>query len=386
MKIARITTRLNVGGPAIQAINLTVRLAKLGHECLLISGDSPEHEGDMKRMLWPFHCPERARHIRIPTLRREIDLRRDFQAFREILFWLRKERPDIVHTHMSKAGLLTRFAALFVWSRPKLIHTFHGHTFHSYFGKWKTKLFIWLERLLALWTDRIVVISDSQKCELVDDYKIAPANKVEVIPLGFDLEPFLKLPQMRFDDWWRGDKNAISIGIIGRLTAIKNHELFFDFIEELEKHLACEIHVIGDGERREIGDYIVRKKLVSSVTLHGWVPYNDMPAIYKLLDVVVCSSHNEGTPVTLIEAMAAGRLVIATPVGGVPDLIGRDFGRGVYLDPDNIKASVSDLMKCIHSKSYIKIIDRARDYVKENHGLDQLIKNINGLYWRLKIC
>jgi glycosyltransferase involved in cell wall biosynthesis len=263
---------------------------------------------------------------------------------------------------------------------PKLIHTYHGHIFHSYFSPLKTKIIIAIERFLARFTHTIIAVSESQKKELVETYRIAPAHKVRVIPNGFDLEQFLKLKPMLHDKKWKGKKNRVAVGIVGRLALVKNHELFFKFCDELSKHMAIEAHIIGDGERLEEiskmkhSNYLVRIWPV-------WIEHYKMFLAYEGLDIVVNSSKNEGTPAALIEAMAAGRLVVATPVGGNVDLIEcHNFGRGWFLYEDNMSKTIDWLVRSIENGDYKRISARAREYVKKHHSLDRLVNDIEGLY------
>jgi len=378
MKILRIITRLNVGGPAIQAINLITELQKLGYETVLVTGISPKHEGSMDKILFK---KSKSNFIVIASLVREINPKKDYYAFRALVRVIRREKPDIVHTHMAKAGLLGRAATLWVrlfyGHRAKLIHTYHGHVFHSYFGWWKSKLFVWLERIVGWWTDAIVVISESQRKDIVEGYKIVPKRKVRLIPLGFDLDRLLELGQ--FEKKWE----ALRIGIIGRLTAIKNHELFFDFIKSLEKHFTVFSYVIGDGERRQELEKIAKEKGIRARFV-GWIVYKSMPELYGNLDLIVCASKNEGTPVALIEAMAAGRLVVSTPVGGVVDLIGLKQERGYYLYEDSIWITVEMLKMDLKDSYYKGKIERAREYVTKNYGLDRLVADIDNLYKKMK--
>lgn len=387
MKILRTITRLNTGGPAIQAIDLTAELAKLGHSTLLISGLCPKHEDDM----WSYYLDKTrglsvslAKYRYLPSLKREMNLRNDYLTLKRLIHIIRREKPDIIHSHMSKAGLLTRVAALWVRIRYgykfKLIYTFHGHVFHSYFGKWKSRLFVWLEWVLARWTDTIVAISPSQKKELVNHYKIASADKVRVIPLGFNLVSRLL---MIAPLWWENtEKATLRVGIIGRLTAVKDHELFFDFIEELMRFFLVKVFIFGDGERKsKLVQKVAWRGLSSVINFEGWVDYGRVLCdIYERLDLVVLTSKNEGTPVTLIEAMAAGKLVVSTKVGGIEDLVGKDAERGIYLYRSDIGGTARFVHDTLNSGRYKGIVKRAREFARKNYRLDRLVEDIVKLY------
>jgi glycosyltransferase involved in cell wall biosynthesis len=371
MKVMRIITRLNTGGPSIQAMNLSAELTRLGHDCTLLFGRCSDHEGSMEHELY---STRNYWAWQIPDLRRDLSWSQDMKAFKDIRMRMTNMKPDIVHTHHAKAGALARLAALFVSPMPKLIHTYHGHTFHSYFSPLKTKLIILIERFLARFTHAIVAISESQKKELVETYRIAPAHKVRVIPNGFDLSRFLELEPMFHNKRWKGTNNRVAIGIIGRIAPVKNHDLFFEFCSELAKHFAVEIDVIGDGDGRE--EMLMKYQ---EVKFTRWYPHWQMPEVYKYLDIIVNSSKNEGTPTVLIEAMAAGRLVVATPVGGNKDLMGMDGGRGIYLHEDNLDMTIRQIKHWLDGGLHI-MLNEAREYVRKNHSLDRLVKDIEGLY------
>jgi len=368
MRILRIITRLNIGGPAIQAVDLTRELIKRDHDCKIIFGKESINEGRIS-----FNVQARTL-IQLNDLKREINIIDDYYAFRNIRRYIKTYKPDIVHSHMSKSGFLSRLACLTIpkKDRPKMIHTFHGHVFHSYFGWFKTRLFIWIERFLARYTDAIICISKQQKKEIVG-LAIGANKKARVTALGFVLEPFLKLIPSDM-------RPSLSVGIIGRLVNIKNHELFFEFVEALRNEFYPKkiyAYVIGDGERR--GELEV-KYSSEFVNFTGWVKHNELPAWYEKLDIVVCSSKNEGTPVSIIEAMASGCLVVSTPVGGCIDLIGKSE-RGIYLfDP---KATADYLKYLILTGEYKGILDEAREYIKENYQLERLVDDIENLYKEL---
>ena len=382
MKILRIIARLNVGGPSIQVIDLVGKLADVGHETVLLTGPCPEEEGSMETLYFE-ECAGKGSITFVPALQREIDFRKDWIAFRALVGIIRRERPDIVHTHTAKAGLLGRLAALhcrlFHGHKIKLFHTFHGHVFHSYFGKLTSRAFIWLERIVALWTDAVIAISLEQKKDLVGRYKIAPARKVEAVRLGFDLEELLELEPISGGDMelW-----CLNVGIIGRLTDIKNHELFFAFIKALSRYYPVHAHVYGEGSReRELKE---KAGLIEDgylkISFSGWFDYVKRADIYRDLDIVVCSSRNEGTPVVLIETMAAARLVVSTDVGGVRDLVGANGQRGYYLSETDPSSTADYMRQVLFENRYEGVIREARRFVMANYRLERLVVDIRKLY------
>ena len=375
MKILRIITRLNVGGPALQALSLTEELSKRGHEILLIIGAC-----DTDEKLIDIDLLEKIKTSKIwlGSLKREISLVNDYHAFKHIRRSIKNYKPNILHTHMSKAGFLARLAALSIRkkNRPKIVHTFHGHTFHSYFGWLKGFIFRRIEIFLANRSDAIIAISKGQAEELTD-YGI-PLRKIRIIPLGFDLTEFLKIDKRIFD--YFGSNGILRIGFVGRLAPIKNLDLFVRVIEELRKLFSVEVYIAGNGNKEEKSKL---EPISDLIIIQRWFDRKELIDFYNMVDIVICTSKNEGTPVGLIEAMASGRLVMSTPVGGVKDLLGRG-NRGIYIYEDMLKLVINRLKILLEDdNAYKYLVYNARSYVKKVHNLDKLVNNIEGLYLKL---
>jgi len=376
MKILQILTRCNVGGPTIQVIDLHKELTKRNHKVLTYFGFVEDDEGKEfeHKAIDTFGLKQICFD---PYLKREISFENDWKVYQSIKRMIKNFKPDIIHGRMSKASASARLAVLSMpkVERPKTVHTYHGHTFHSYWGRTKGFVFRNIERFLNKRTDRIIAISNSQYDDLVNKYRVSSKEQTRIIPLGFDLSELLGIEE-------RKDSIYLNVGIIGRLNEIKNHELFFDFIRELKKTFTGKIirgFIIGDGERKEYLKY-KSKDIRESIYWVGWRGHNQVIDYLKELDIVVCTSKNEGTPVSLIEAMAAGRLVISTPVGGCADLLGCREHRGIYLYEDELKLTILALKSSLGSGYYKDIIKNARQYVKENHQLDRLVDDIENLY------
>jgi glycosyltransferase involved in cell wall biosynthesis len=350
VKILRLIARLNTGGPAIHSILLTQGLNGGRFTSRLITGTVSAGEGDMgyfaeSRGVFP---------IVIPDLGREISLFKDLRALWRIYRIFCAEKPDIIHTHTAKAGSLGRLAGVLYnlivlclghSRRAKLVHTFHGHVFHGYFSPWKSRLMVLVERLLALLSHRIVAVSETVKVDLVEVYKICRGEKVRVIPIGLDLSwvDDLVEHQGALREEFHIPPHALTVGIIGRLTPIKNHRFFFTAARSFQRD-DLRFVAVGDGELRGDLQQMVRGLgLEGRVVFTGW--QKEPAKIYADLDVVCLTSLNEGTPVSLIEAMAAGRPFVATDVGGVRDLmVGCQtihpsgfliFSNGILVSPDD---------------------------------------------------
>ena len=229
-KILRIINRFNIGGPTYNATFLTRYLGD-EYETILIGGNHEEGEADSLHILEEYGVEP----ILIDEMQRIPSFKSDRAAYKRIKQIIEEFKPDIVHTHAAKAGALGRKAA-FACNVPVVVHTFHGHVFHSYFGKIKTFIFKFIERRLASKSDGIIAISEIQKRELSEIHKICPASKIQVIPLGFDLEKFhlnkeenRSITRKRFNL----EEDEIAIAIVGRLAPIKNHSMFLDVIEQV---------------------------------------------------------------------------------------------------------------------------------------------------------
>lgn len=329
-KILRIINRFNIGGPTYNAANLTKFLPE-EYETLLVGGMKDESEDGSEHILNELEIKPRY----IKHMHRSINLIDDYKGYREIKALIKEFQPDIVHTHASKAGTLGRLAA-YKMNVPVIVHTFHGHVFHSYFGKVKTSLYKSIERYLARRTSKIVAISEIQKNELSQIHKIAPSNKFEVVNLGFNLKKFTENKEgkrVKFRSEFGISENEIAIGIVGRLVPIKNHALFIRAIANLRANGVNNIRafIIGDGELRdelsvlcqELGlDHSWNNSTSATIQFTSWI--KDMDQAYPGLDVVALSSLNEGTPVTLIEAQACGLPIVSTNVGGIEDIVQKE--------------------------------------------------------------
>lgn len=394
-KILRIIARMNIGGPAIQAVLLTEGLDRNRFDSLLVHGKISKGEGDMI-----YYARERKikSHF-VPGLKRELDLFSDLAAFKAIYNIIKSEPPDIIHTHTAKAGALGRLAGIlynflhpFRGKQIKLIHTFHGHIFEGYFNKFKTKLFIFIERFLALFTSKIITVSETTKDELIS-LNICGEDKIIVIPLGFELENFLGIPLK--------NNNTFNIGIVGRLVPIKNHRLFLEAAARVLKdspQMKLRFKIIGDGElKEELKKYACKLHITESIDFLGW--QKDLAGIYSHLDIVALTSLNEGMPVSLIEAMASSRAVVATDVGGVNDLLGKEIDidvgpdagfvimqRGILVkrcDPISFGNALNFILRDDKLRQGMGLL--ARNFVKTTFTKNRLIKDVENLYGIL-IC
>jgi len=331
-KVLRIINRFNLGGITYNVSYLS-RYMPAEYETLLIGG--PEEEGEESSLYIPQSLGLKPQII--DELRRSINPLGDYYAYKRIKKIIREFKPDIVHTHASKAGAIGRLAAIHC-KVPVIVHTFHGHVFQGYFGTFKTKVFKAIESYLAKKSSAIVAISNIQKQEISGQHKICLPAKMHVIPLGFDLNRFTENKTEKrnsFRTKYLLKDDEIAIGIIGRLAPIKNHYLFIDAIDFVLKHTNKKIKafIIGDGEtKQELLAYTAQKQIscatgpdgTKTIVFTSWI--REVDWALAGLDLVALTSKNEGTPVSLIEAQAASRFIITTNVGGIQDILHPDCG------------------------------------------------------------
>ncbi|HEX3280228.1 MAG TPA: glycosyltransferase [Pyrinomonadaceae bacterium] len=407
-KIVRVIARLNVGGPAKHVVWVTHGLSAPQFDSLLVAGTVPPGEEDMGYFadqlgVAPVFLPEMSREV---SLKDAITVWKLYRLFR-------REQPDIVHTHTAKAGTVGRLAGmLYRWLTPatllgrprrcRFVHTYHGHIFHSYYGPAKTRFFLSIEKMLArLVTDRIVVISEQQRREINEEFAVGGAKQFAVIPLGLDLGVYANWQERR--DTFRKELNAgaedILVGIVGRLTEIKNHELFLRAAALFKQQFAAGLKqavrfvVIGDGHlRHKLEQQAQELGLKEDLTFVG--SRRDPENFYPALDIVALTSLNEGTPLTLIEAMANARPVISTGVGGVVDLLGPVSAsndgafilceRGVRTRPNDASGFASGLAQLIGSESLRREMgERGLQFVLSHYSKERLLADIKNLYAEL---
>lgn len=329
-RVLRIINRFNLGGPTYNAALLTKHLSP-DFETLLIGGEAEESEESSEFILDQLGIEGKI----IDEMQRDLGFANDRTAYRKIKQIIKDYKPDIIHTHASKAGAIGRAAGI-AYGKAKMVHTFHGHVFHSYFGTIKTNFYKNIERTLALKTDKIIAISNRQKIELWKKHRICSADRIAVIPLGFELEKFQQNQEEKrkvFRQKFKLEDAEVAIGVIGRLAPIKNHPLFIDAFQQLQQQTTQKVRafIIGDGEEAEYLKSYAKDLNITfandqenfdrNTQLHftSWI--KNIDEVNAGLDIIALSSNNEGTPVSLIEAQAAGKPIVSTKVGGISNIV-----------------------------------------------------------------
>ena len=383
-KILRIINRFNLGGPTYNAAYLTKYLEK-DYQTLLIGGKHEKSETSSMHILNNIGV----KPIIIPEMQRTINPVLDKIALKKIKKIIRDFQPDIVHTHAAKAGAIGRKAAHDLGVK-QIYHTFHGHVFHSYFGKIKTNIYKKIERDLAKKCTKIIAVSEIQKQELSETHNICSKEKIEVIPLGFDLRKFYEnkeIKRTKFREKWKIKGNEIAIGIIGRLVPIKNHHFFIDVVQKaiaLSKK-KLRIFIVGDGEYKE---NIIQKvksyeldystdDTIAAIQFTSWI--KEIDEVNAGLDIVCLCSLNEGTPVSLIEAQASGNPIVTTSTGGIENIVIENKTALISKNNDQ-ETFLSNLLTLINSRELrLKFSKLAIEKSKEFH-YSYLIKSIKKLY------
>jgi glycosyltransferase involved in cell wall biosynthesis len=407
--VVRITARLNVGGIARHVTWLSAGLRPFGYDTLLVTGTVPAGEEDMS----DFTRAEGVEPLYIPEMSREISPK-DLVTLWKLYRLFCRVRPAIIHTHSAKAGTVGRLAGWmyrwFTWGtligrprRCRVVHTFHGHIFHSYYGRLKTRLFLTIEKFLARFaTHRIVVISPQQLQEICLTYGVGRADQFRIVRLGLDLEPFVKYelrrPLLRAE--LCADADEILVGIVGRLTEIKNHEMFLQVAAQWRaayqaRHPRVRFVIVGNGHlRQQLEQRAAQLGLGDALVFLG--NRTDPDVFFAGLDIVALTSLNEGTPLTLIEAMANARPLISTAVGGVVDLLGaaqdgmpggagwKTCEHGVSVESGQVEGFCEGLASLVRDAgARTQLGERGRAFVQERYSRERLLRDAAELYGEL---
>ncbi len=390
-RVLRILNRLIIGGPALNATYLTRYMAP-EFETMLVIGGKDDHEQDADHITDYLGIDATV----IPEMKRSIQPINDSIAYQKVKALIQKFKPDIVHTHAAKSGLIGRLAAD-ACKVPVIVHTFHGHVFHSYFNKVATGAFIQIERYLAKRSSGIIAISKTQKEELAYKYKICPADKIQTIPLGLDLDKFMIWQERKrdiFRDKYGIQPDEIAIGIIGRIVPVKNHSFFVEVAAKLQAQTQKKLRflVIGDGDMRTQMEtefrnagvdyaYYPEDQRPAAAICTSW--QTDMDLVLAGLDIVALTSHNEGTPVSLIEAQAAAKPVVSTNVGGVSDVV-VDNQCGFTIEAGHADYFTDAMLRLIESpdlRSYFGA--QGRKFVEDKFSYQRLVSDMSAYYYSL---
>lgn len=352
-------------------------------ETLLVGGLPEEGEADSLHILEQYGV----KPMLIEEMQRNPNFFSDRKALKKIKAIIKEYQPDIVHTHAAKAGALGRKAAADC-GVPVILHTFHGHVFHSYFNKFKTEIFRQIEKRLASKSSGIIAISDIQKDELVNVFKIAPEHKVKVIPLGFDLNPFHEnLVEKRGKvrtEYHLTDE--IAVAIVGRLAPIKNHDLFLEAVKLTQEKTKQKLvfFIVGDGELRdelEAKVNVLKSETGADIRFTSWI--RDIKTFNAGMDIICLTSNNEGTPVSLIEAQATNKPVVTTDVGGVRDIVLEGETGFIVPKGDSLAFAEKLLLLTENKELRNRMSEKGWGFIKDTFHYARLVKDMEEYYKEL---
>lgn len=391
IRVLRILNRFNLGGPTYNAAYLT-RYLPPEFETMLLGGKNDPSEKNSEFIPNELGI----KPLILSDMRRKISLQNDLLAYRQIRRIMQEFQPHIVHTHASKAGALGRLAASSL-KVPVILHTFHGHVFDAYFSHLKASFYKNVERRLASLSTGIIAISQAQKYDLSHNYKICPEEKIRVIPLGFDLSRFREnQPEKRkaFREKHLIANDEIAIGIVGRLVPIKNHDLFLEALKILKEKSSAKIRafIVGDGESRhhienkarqlnlDFTDWSIKPQK-TFLTFTGWI--TEMDLVNAGMDIIALSSLNEGTPVSLIEAQAAGKPIVTTNVGGIGNVVVPD--QTAFLTTSNDAADFAHKLFLLAEDRILRkqMGDGGWDMVGQKFHYQRLVDDMAAYYYEL---
>ncbi len=380
VKVVRVIARLNMGGPALHVAYLSEGLRERGYDTTLVAGTLARGEDSMS-----FVAEELGVRVeRVPELSREISPLRDLRAILRLAQLIRRERPQILHTHTAKAGAVGRIAALAAGhARPPIIvHTFHGHVLRGYFDPVRAYGFRLLERWLATKTTTLIAVSPQVRDDLVH-LGVAPREKFTVIRLGIELDERISAPDGARAETRRllgVPQDAFVVGWIGRMTGVKNTDQVLAALKLLrDRGVDAYLCMVGDGPDRERLER--RAHDLGVVKRCLFLGYQEEVArFYAAFDGMILTSVNEGTPVSAIESLAAGRPVVATRVGGVPDVVD-DGEDGFLVDPGSTEQLADRLEELARNPELREQMgERGRARVPSRYAVTRLVEDMDRLY------
>ena len=382
IRVLRVIARLNMGGPAIHVSNLAAGLQTRGYATTVVAGSLARGEDSMAFVAERLGVTV----VSVPEIQREVAPLHDVQSIRRLTEIMREVRPHILHTHTAKAGALARAAALVAGSArpPIIVHTFHGHVLKGYFGAGRTAFFKQVERSLARYSDVLVAVSPEVRDELVA-HGIAPADKFTVIRLGIPLDERLgdETADLDYRALYGIPGDAFVVGWVGRMTGVKDTDAVLEIVRAArERDVPAVLCMVGDGPDRDRLEQVAHDLGIARATY--FVGYQeDVAGYYRLFDAFLLPSVNEGTPVSAIEALASGTPVVATRVGGVPDVV-TDGVDGFLVEPGDTDAASERLATLAGDPGLRARFGAAGSATaRDRYSVDRLVDDVDRLYREL---
>jgi glycosyltransferase involved in cell wall biosynthesis len=381
IRVLRVIARLNMGGPAIHVANLAAGLETRGYHTTLVAGSLARGEDSMAFLAEGLGVSV----VSVPEIQREISVLHDARSVFKLADLIRSERPHILHTHTAKAGAIARAAAVLAGpARPPVVaHTFHGHVLKGYFDPTRTAVFRQVERTLARTSDVLVAVSPEVRDELVE-LGVAPFEKFTVIRLGIPLDERLGDGAQSADSDFRRlygiPEDAFVLGWVGRMTGVKATGAVLEIVRAVrERGVDAVLCMVGDGPDRPRLEQLAHELGIARACF--FVGYQeDVAGYYRLFDAFVLPSVNEGTPVSVIEALASGTPVVANRVGGVPDVV-RDGVDGYLVEPGDVEEAATSLATlAANPELRRKMGEAGRAWALERYSVSRLVDDVDRLY------
>ena len=368
----RIIARMNLGGPAVQVSGLMRGLHATEFDHRLYTGFCAHDESDYLDTV-----ATDVSALRIDGFGRRVSFGGDFKAFFTLVKEIRSFKPHVIHTHTAKAGFLGRIASIVSFHPSIRVHTFHGHLLNGYFGSFKKFLVVLAEKILAMFSHQLLAVGDKVRQDLLEA-GVGTQNKFSLMPPGLQIS---ELPNKSVSrDFYGLSSQKIECAFIGRVTRIKRPDRFLDVVTEIESRgLDIEFFIAGDGEllencRARISAYDLPVKVL------GW--QSNIEKVLSAADIVILTSDNEGTPLSLIQAGMAGLPVVSTRVGSVPEVV-LDGVTGIIanLDIQEIADALEKLAKSAGLRAQMGAT--AQEFTLSNFGVDRLVHDHEQLYKKL---
>jgi glycosyltransferase involved in cell wall biosynthesis len=371
-RVMRIIARMNVGGPAVQVSGLMRGFNAMEFDQRLYTGFCAADEADYLEAV-----ATDIKAVRIEGFGRRVSFSGDVKAFVSLVKAIREFKPHVIHTHTAKAGFLGRIASLVSFQPSIRVHTFHGHLLNGYFGSFKRSLVVMAEKSLAIFTDELLAVGDKVRQDLLQA-GIGAKEKFGLMPPGLSIGALPSKSESR--EYFGLSAGRLQCAFIGRVTQIKRPDRFLDVVSEIKKRrVDLDFYIAGDGEllescRARIADEDL------SVTILGW--QSEIEKVLSTADIVVLTSDNEGTPLSLIQAGMAGLPVVTTNVGSVPEIV-LDGVTGFVTSLDVIE--IADTLEKLVKDKVLRgqLGTAAQKFTLANFGVERLVANHEELYRKL---
>ena len=372
IRVMRIIARMNVGGPAVQVSGLMRGFNTNEFDHRLYTGFCAADEADYLDTV-----AKDVSAIRIAGLGRRMNFGGDIKAFYSLVKEIRQFKPHVIHTHTAKAGFLGRIASIVSMQPSIRVHTFHGHLLNGYFGEYKKSLVVMAERVLSIFTHQLLAVGDKVRTDLLEA-GIGKQEKFGVMPPGLAIRTLP--PKKKSQELFGLSQEKLQCAFIGRITQIKRPDRFLDIVSEIEKRgVDIDFFIAGDGELLDV----CRERILCEdlpVVVLGW--QTDIERVLSAADIVILTSDNEGTPLSLIQAGMAGLPVVTTRVGSVPEIVlNGSTGIITGIDVQELANALEKLAKNSDLRSQLGIA--AQKFTVANFGIERLVHNHEKIYKKL---